>query len=34
MLIAGIPRKEIRHTRFLQAWLAEVRQQEAAVTLR
>ena len=39
MVIAGIPREEIRHTRAVQDWLAEGReegrQQEAArVTLR
>ena len=39
MLIAGIPREEIRHTRAVQDWLAEGRQEgrhegEAAVTLR
>ena len=39
MVIAGIPREEIRHTRAVQDWLAEVRQEgrqegEAAVTLR
>ena len=39
MVIAGIPRDEIRHTRAVQDWLAEGRQEgrqegEAAVTLR
>jgi predicted transposase YdaD len=43
MVIAGIPREEIRHTRAVQDWLAEGRQEgreegrhegEAAVTLR
>jgi predicted transposase YdaD len=35
MVIAGIPREEIRHTRAVQDWLAEGRQQGAArVTLR
>jgi hypothetical protein len=35
MVIAGIPREEIRNTRAVQEWLAEGRQQgEAAVTLR
>ena len=39
MVIAGIPREEIRHTRAVQDWLAEVReegrqQEAAAVTLR
>jgi predicted transposase YdaD len=35
MAIAGIPREEIRHTRTVQDWLAEGRQEgEAAVTLR
>jgi predicted transposase YdaD len=43
MVIAGIPRKEIRHTRAAQDWLAAGRQEgeakgrqegEAAVTLR
>ena len=35
MVIAGIPREEIRHTRAVQDWLAEGRQQEAAsMTLR
>ena len=39
MVIAGIPRGEIRHTRAVQDWLAEGRQEgrqegEAAVTLR
>ena len=35
MLIPGIPREELRHTRAVQYWLAEGRQQEAAsVTLR
>jgi predicted transposase YdaD len=43
LVIAGIPREEIRHTRAVQDWLAEVRQEgeakgrqegEAAVTLR
>ena len=39
MAIAGIPREEIRHTRAVQDWLAEGRQEgrqegEAAVTLR
>jgi predicted transposase YdaD len=43
MVIAGIPREEIRHTRAVQEWLAEGRQEgqkkgrqegEAAVTLR
>ena len=32
MVIAGIPREEIRHTRAVQDWLAEGRQEgEAAV---
>jgi phage terminase Nu1 subunit (DNA packaging protein) len=30
MVIAGIPREEIRHTRAVQDWLAEGRQEEAA----
>lgn len=39
MVIAGIPREEIHHTRAVQDWLAEGRQEgrqegEAAVTLR
>jgi hypothetical protein len=35
MVIAGIPREEIRHTRAVQDWLAEGLQQgEAKVTLR
>ena len=39
MVIAGIPREEIRHTRAVQDWLAEGRKEgrqegEAAVTLR
>ncbi|CAK6697907.1 DUF4351 domain-containing protein [Synechococcus sp. CBW1107] len=35
MVIAGIPREEIRHTRAVQDWLAEGRQEgEANVTLR
>jgi hypothetical protein len=35
MVIAGIPREEIRHTRAVQDWLAEGRQEgEAAVALR
>ena len=43
MVIAGIPREEIRHTRAVQDWLAEGRQEgeargeargEAKVTLR
>jgi len=35
MVIAGIPREEIRHTRAVQYWLAEGRQEgEAKVTLR
>ncbi len=35
MVIAGIPLEEIRHTRAVQDWLAEGRQEgEAAVTLR
>jgi len=39
MVIAGIPREEIRHTRAVQDWLAEGReegrqQEAAAVTLR
>ena len=39
MVIAGIPREEIRHTRAAQDWLAAGRQEgrqegEAAVTLR
>jgi len=39
MVIAGIPREEIRHTRAVQDWLTEGRQEglqegEAAVTLR
>jgi predicted transposase YdaD len=35
MVIAGIPREEIRHSRAVQEWLAEGRQEgEAAVTLR
>ena len=35
MVIAGIPREEIRHTRAVQDWLAEGRQEgEAVVTLR
>jgi hypothetical protein len=39
MVIAGIPREEIRHTRAVQDWLAEGRHEgrqegEAAVTLR
>ena len=35
MVIAGIPREEIRHTRAVQQWLEEGRQEgEAAVTLR
>jgi predicted transposase YdaD len=43
MVIAGIPREEIRHTRAVQDWLAEGRQEglqegrqegEAAVTIR
>jgi predicted transposase YdaD len=35
MVIAGIPREEIRHTRAVQDWLAEGRQEgEAAITLR
>ena len=35
MVITGIPREEIRHTRAVQDWLAEGRQEgEAAVTLR
>jgi predicted transposase YdaD len=39
MVIAGIPREDIRHTRAVQDWLAEGRQEgrqegEAAVTLR
>ena len=35
MVIAGIPREEIRHNRAVQDWLAEGRQEgEAAVTLR
>lgn len=35
MVIAGIPREEIRHRRAVQQWLAEGRQEgEAAVTLR
>ncbi len=35
MEIAGIPREEIRHSRAVQEWLAEGRQEgEAAVTLR
>ena len=39
MVIAGIPRDEIRHTRAVQDWLAEGRKEgrqegEAAVTLR
>ena len=42
MVIAGIPREEIRHTRAVQDWLAELRQEgeakgrqegEAVVTL-
>jgi len=34
-MIVGIPREEIRHTRAVQDWLAEGRQQEAArVTIR
>ena len=33
MVIAGIPREEIRHTRAVQDWLAEGRQEgEAAVS--
>ena len=35
MVIAGIPREEIRHTRAVQDWLAEGRQEgEAALALR
>jgi hypothetical protein len=39
MVIAGIPKEELRHTRAAQDWLAEGRQEgrqegEAAVTLR
>ena len=35
MVIAGIPREEIRHTRAVQDWLAEGRQAEASsVTIR
>ena len=39
MVIAGIPREEIRHTRAVQDWLAEGRQEDrqeeaASVTLR
>ena len=35
IVIAGIPREEIRHTRAVQDWLAEGRLEgEAAVTLR
>jgi predicted transposase YdaD len=39
MVIAGIPREEIRHTRAVQDWLAEGREEgrkegEAAVTIR
>ena len=39
MMIAGIPREEIRHTRAVQDWLAEGREEgrkegEAAVTIR
>ena len=35
MVIAGIPREEIRHTRAVQDWLAEGRQEGVvAVTLR
>ena len=35
MVIAGIPREEIRQTRAVQEWLAEGRQEEAAsVTMR
>ena len=35
MVIAGIPREEIRHTRAVQDWLTDGRQEgEAAVTLR
>jgi len=39
MVIAGIPREEVRHTRAVQDWLAEGRQEgrqegEVAVTLR
>ena len=35
MVIVGIPREEIRHTRAVQDWLAEGRQQEAvSVTIR
>ena len=39
MVIAGIPREEIRHTRAVQDWLAEGRQEgeargEAKMTLR
>ena len=30
MVIAGIPREEIRHTRAVQDWLAEGRQAEAS----
>ena len=30
MVIAGIPREEIRHTRGVQDWLAEGRQAEAS----
>jgi hypothetical protein len=29
MVIAGIPREEIRHTRAVQDWLAEGRQEAA-----
>jgi hypothetical protein len=35
MVIAGIPREELRHTRAAQEWLAEGRQEgEAALTIR
>jgi hypothetical protein len=32
MVIAGIPREEIRHTRAVQDWLAEGRQEGEATT--
>lgn len=34
MVIAGIPREEIRHTRAVQDWLAEGRQEGEATTAR
>jgi len=33
MVIAGIPHDELRHTRAVQEWPAEGRQQEAARSL-